>query len=150
MKISLEQARNLFLNKQLLINPNLPKGKDGTLKVIETLGYIQIDTINVIERSHHIVFFTRCPDYKQTFLHELLARDKKIFEYWAHAASFIAMKDYRFYLSTIEKKPKRGSWLSKWIKEHRNLIKKVKAQVIRDGPLSASDFSDEYVITQKF
>lgn len=142
LKITLNQAKNVFLKRQLLINLKLPKGKTGAFLTIEKLGYVQIDTINVIERSHHIVFFTRCPDYKQIYLHELQAKDKKIFEYWAHAASFIPMKDYRFYLRTIKRKPKEDSWLGKWIKEHRNLIKQVKTRVIKEGSLAASDFPD--------
>ncbi len=142
LQINPEQARNLFLKKQLLINPELPEGKAGALKAIENLGYVQIDTINVIERSHHIVFLTRCPDYNQKYLHELQAKDKKIFEYWAHAASFIPMKDYRFYISHMGRKPKKDSWLDKWIREHRSLIKMVKARVNNHGPLAASDFKD--------
>jgi uncharacterized protein YcaQ len=138
----LEQARCFYLQKQLLRNPQLPEKKAGIYEVIKKLGYVQIDTINVIERSHHIVLFTRCPDYKQKYLHVLHAQDKKIFEYWAHAASFIPMKDYRFYIRAIEKKPKEDSWLNRWINEHRGLIQKVRKRVERDGPLTASDFAD--------
>ena len=142
MKITLNQALNLFLKRQLLINPKLPKGKAGAFRVIENLSYVQIDTINVIERSHHIVFFTRCPDYMPIYLHQLQSKDKKIFEYWAHAASFIPMNDYRFYISAMKKKPEKDSWLDKWIKENRNLIKRVKTKVVKEGPLSSSDFRD--------
>ena len=142
MKITREQALNLFLKRQLLIDAKLQKGKTGILQTIEKLGYVQIDTINVIERSHHIVFFTRCPDYKKDYLHDLQAKDKKIFEYWAHAASFIPMKDYRFYLPAMKRKPKKGSWLDKWIKEHRTLIKKVKERIVKEGPLTANNFKD--------
>ncbi len=142
MKITAEQARSLFLRKQFLSHTRLPQGKPGVLRIIEKLGYVQIDTINVVERSHHLVFFTRCPDYKHQYLHALQAKDKKIFEYWAHAASFIPFKDYRYYLSTMERKPKKGSWLDTWIKKNRTLIKKVKTRVVREGPLAASDFED--------
>lgn len=142
LKISLKQAQHFSLQKQLLNNPKLPKGKAGVLRVIEKLGYVQIDTINVIERSHHIVLFTRLSDYKQKFLHELLAKEKEIFEYWAHAASFIPMKDYRFYLRAIERKPKKDSWFGKWIGKHHSLIRKVRQRVSRDGPLMTSDFTD--------
>jgi uncharacterized protein YcaQ len=142
MKIDSEQARHFFLQKQFLNNPSIPRGKAGVLSVIEKLGYVQIDTINVIERSHHIVLFTRCLDYKQEYLHLLQSQDKKIFEYWAHAASFIPMKDYRFYIRTIEKRPKQDSWHGKWIKENRSLIDKVRKRVEKEGPLSASDFGD--------
>lgn len=89
-----------MLKKQLLIDTKLPKGKKGVLEVIENLGYVQIDTINVIERAHHMVLFTRCPDYKTDYLHHLQAKDRKVFEYWAHCASIIHMDDYRFCLST--------------------------------------------------
>ncbi len=142
MKLSSEQARNLFLRKQLLSDGKLPRGKAGVLHVLDKLGYVQIDTINVVERSHHLVFFTRLPDYKHTHLHALHAKDQKVFEYWAHAASFIPMKDYRYYRATMQKKPKRGSWLDRWIKKNRVLIKKVRARVIKQGPLAASDFGD--------
>ena len=142
IKINLKQARNFCLKKQLFINPKLPKGKVGSLRTVEKLGYVQIDTINVVERSHHIVFYTRCPDYNQKFLHDLQSKDKKIFEYWAHAASFITLKDYRFYLRTIEKKPKKDSWHGEWIKNNRSLIKKVRERVAKEGPLAASDFGD--------
>jgi len=142
VQIDPELVRQFSLQKQLLNNSPLPKGKAGVLSVIEKLGYVQIDTINVIERSHHIVLFTRCLDYKQKYLHVLQAQDKKIFEYWAHAASFIPMKDYRFYIGAIEKKPKEDSWLGEWIKENHSLIKKVRKRMEREGPLTAGDFAD--------
>ncbi len=142
MKITAEQARSLFLRKQFLSHARLPQGKPGVLRTIEKLGYVQIDTINVVERSHHVVLFTRCPDYKHQYLHALQAKDKKIFEYWAHAASFISFKNYRYYLSTMKRKPKKGSWLDTWIKKNRTLIRKVKTRVVREGPLAASDFGD--------
>lgn len=142
IKVRVDQARNFVVQRQLLNNPELPIGKTGTLRVIDRLGYIQIDTINVVERSHHLVLYTRNPDYKHNHLHELQATDKKIFEYWAHAASFIPMKDYRFYLRAIEKKPKKKSWLATWICTHRRLIKKVKERIIKEGPLTSADFAD--------
>lgn len=142
IRIDLYKARAFVLKKQLLNTTRKLRGKQGVMEIIDTLGYTQIDTINVIERSHHLVLFTRCPDYKQQFLYDLQAKSKKIFEYWAHAASFIPMKDYRFYISTMKKKPKKDSWLDKWIKEHCSLIRKVKTRVNKHGPLAASDFPD--------
>jgi len=142
MKLTLEQSRNLSFRKQLLSDQKLPQGKAGVLHIIEKLGYVQIDTINVVERSHHLVFFTRLPDYKHLYLHALQGKDHKVFEYWAHAASFIPMKDYRYYRAAMKRKPKTGSWLDKWIKKNRVLIKGVKTRVVKEGPLAASDFGD--------
>lgn len=142
IRITIEQARCLNLKKQLFVNAKLPKGKRGAYSVIENLGYVQIDTISVIERSHHIVLYTRCPDYKRIYLYELQAKDKKIFEYWAHAASFIPMTDYRFYRLRMEQIPKKGSWIEKWIRENQTVMKRVRERILKEGPLSASNFED--------
>ncbi len=135
-------ARAFVLKKQLLNTTSKLSAKSGVMKTIDTLGYIQIDTINVIERSHHIVLFTRSSDYDRKFLHTLQAKEKKIFEYWAHAASFIPMSDYRFYIRKMREKPKEDSWFGMWIKKHRGILKKTKARIEKEGPLCASDFAD--------
>jgi uncharacterized protein YcaQ len=137
-----EKTRSFLLKRQLLSDSRLSEGKAGAFRVIDQLGYLQIDTINVVERSHHLVLWSRLAGYRQDHLHQLQARDKKIFEYWAHAASFIPMKDYRFYLPAIRRKPKPGSWIDKWTKKHPKLIKEVYNRIKQDGPLTPSDFSD--------
>ena len=142
LKLSRDKARRFSLKQQLLVDTEIAKGKRGALCVIERLGYIQIDTINVVDRSHHVVLHARLPDYKQDYLHELQARDKKIFEYWAHAASFVPIRDYRFYLPAIQRKPKPGSWADEWSKRSRRLIKSVLRRIEKDGPLTPSDFAD--------
>jgi uncharacterized protein YcaQ len=143
LTISPKQAREFFIQKQLLNSNKLPKDKTGTYTVIDQLGYVQIDTISVIERSHHLVLFTRNSDYRHNHLHDLQAKDKKIFEYWAHAASFVPMKDYRYYLPRMKSKHVYGSWISNWIKKNRKVLKIVKSRIEKDGALSASDFEDE-------
>lgn len=129
ISIGLSKARAFVVEKQLLNTTHKLKGKQGVMGIIDTLGYIQIDTINVIERSHHLVLLTRCSDYKQQFLYDLQAKDKRIFEYWAHAASFIPMKDFRYYIRKMKEKPKKDSWHDNWIKKYRNLLKKTKSRI---------------------
>ncbi|AMC35352.1 winged helix-turn-helix domain-containing protein [Janthinobacterium sp. B9-8] len=70
-------------------------GLAATLAAIEHLGYVQIDTISMIERAHHHVLWSRVPDYQPGFLNQLL-ENRQIFEYWFHAASYLPMRDYRF------------------------------------------------------
>ena len=70
--ISRQIARRLLLNCQGLGRPwKLPKGKEGAAQALERLGYIQIDTISVVERAHHHIFWTRCPDYQPAMLDAL-------------------------------------------------------------------------------
>lgn len=76
------------------------KGMDGTLQAIEHLGYVQIDTISVVERAHHHILWSRVPDYDLSHLNNLV-RERQIFEYWYHAASYLPMKDYRYALPTM-------------------------------------------------
>lgn len=140
--ISPARTRAFFLEKQLLTVSRPLSGKAGAFKIIDTLGYVQIDTINVIDRSHHIVLFSRCPDYRHEYLDELLARDKKIFEYWAHMASYVPIKDYRYYIRRMKEPPKKGSWLYTWLKSNERLMKQVKMKIKKEGALSAGDFAD--------
>jgi len=143
VKLSRQQAKNLHWNKQLLAGGRRPKGKAGVRSAVERLGYVQIDTISVIERSHHVVLFTRCPDYRPRYLDELLWPDQMVFEYWAHAASYIPMTDYRYYLPAIRRKPKPGSWTEKWSRGNQAVLKKVRRRIERKGPLAAADFPDD-------
>jgi len=136
--ISLQQAKNLILHKQLLDSSIPLSGKDGTYQAIEHLGYVQIDTIHIVERSHHVVLNTRVDGYRQEYLHQLQKNDKKIFEYWAHAASYLPMKDYRYYVSHMQ--GKRSKAISSWIRGKKQIIDLVKKRVTEEGPLSGSDF----------
>lgn len=88
--------KNLALFRQGLGAPGLwGEGLSGTLQVIEHLGYVQIDTISVVERAHHHILWSRVPDYDLNHLNALV-REKQIFEYWHHAASYLPMRDYRY------------------------------------------------------
>ncbi|WP_047391786.1 winged helix-turn-helix domain-containing protein [Chitinibacter sp. ZOR0017] len=88
--------RQLALSAQGLSSPNqFGTGLAGTQAAIEHLGYVQIDTIAVIERAHHHVLWTRVADYSPQWLNQLVASGQ-IFEYWFHAAAYLPMRDYRF------------------------------------------------------
>lgn len=94
------------LKKLTLFNQGLgkispfAKGVDGTLQAIEHLGYVQIDTISVVERAHHHILWSRVSDYDLSHLNNLV-RKRQIFEYWYHAASYLPMKDYRYALPAM-------------------------------------------------
>ncbi|MEO3702305.1 winged helix-turn-helix domain-containing protein [Acinetobacter ursingii] len=53
--------------------------------------------LSIVERAHHHTLWTRIPDYKTQYLDELV-HERKVFEYWFHAASYLPMKDFRFVL----------------------------------------------------
>ena len=66
---------------------------------MEHLGYVQIDTINVIERCHHHILYSRIPNYRRADLRQAQSVDKSVFEYWTHALSYVPAKDFRFFIA---------------------------------------------------
>lgn len=129
--ISLKEARQLILASQRLTGPALKP-----IQIIEHLGYVQIDTISVIERAHHHTFWVRNPKYKPTDLDELVS-SRKVFEYWSHAASFLPMKDYRYTLPMKINFRKNG-WLPKDIKLMDYILRRIRSE----GPLRSKDFKN--------
>ena len=142
ISISRALARRLALEAQLLDGSGaLPAGKEGVAGAIEALGYVQIDTISVVERAHHQTLWTRRPDYDPSMLHELHAVDRRIFEYWAHAASYIPMSDYRFYLPRMrEFVDPQSRWNKERVRRCGHLMEPVLQRIRAEGPLSSKDF----------
>ena len=143
IKLSLSQARRLAIKSQLLDgSKKLKQGKEGIAQVIDHLGYIQVDTIAVIERAHHHTLWTRIPSYRPEMLAELQAKDRKVFEYWGHAASYLPMKDYRFYLLKMKTMLKENPRWQRWADNNQELLNHVLKRIQTEGPLGASDFAD--------
>jgi len=136
--LSIKQARKLVLLSQRLLSAQ-QKGSalSATLEAIEHLGYIQIDTISVIERAHHHTLWNRNVRYARAHLDQLLSK-KSIFEYWAHAAAYLPMKDYQFTLP--RKLAFRSGEQNHWYKRDKTLIQSVLARITQEGPLMAKDF----------
>lgn len=140
-KLSIDQARRIAIRSQLLRNSNPLAGKEAVTSIIEHLGYVQIDTIAVVERAHHHTLWVRCPDYQPSFLHDLVAKDRRVFEYWAHAIAFLPMSDYRFYIPRMERhRTSERAWLSQWKQEHGHVLDQVLNRIHVEGALSSSDF----------
>jgi uncharacterized protein YcaQ len=119
----------------------LPKGKEGVARTIEALGYVQIDTISVVERAHHHTLWTRRPDYDHEMLHELQAKDRRVFEYWGHAASYLPMSDYRFYIPQMRQfENPKSSWMRRRLEKHGHMMGAVLDRIRAEGPLCSKDF----------
>ncbi len=138
--LSRTDARRLLVAAQgLHSNWKLSGGAEGAAEVVERLGYVQIDTIAVIERAHHHVIWTRFPGYEAAHLDDLLSRDRRVFEYWAHAAAYLPMRDYRYYIPKIKYYAEQHR-ARHWLAENRTLAKKVLARIAAEGPLGTADF----------
>lgn len=134
--ISKEQAQGLALSKQGLLKTTFGKGLKGTLKTVDTLGYVQIDTLAVIARAHHHTLWSRIPDYKETYLEQLL-ENRFVFEYWSHAASYLPISDYRF---SLPRKEAYSKGKSHWFEQDKKIKKFVLDRIKAEGPLQSKHF----------
>ncbi len=136
--LSIQQARKLVLLSQR-VPPLKQTGSAiaATLSAIEHLGYVQIDTISAIQRAHHHTLWNRNPRYKSSHLEQLTA-DKKVFEYWSHAAAYLPMRDFRY--SLPRKQAIANGTQKHWYAPDKRLMKSVLQRITTEGPLMAKDF----------
>ena len=114
-------------------------GVAAVAKAVEHLGYVQIDTISVVERAHHHVLWSRIPGYQPDALYQLVA-SKKIFEYWFHAAAYLPIRDFRYALPRMHAiKSGEKHWFDNI---NKRLLRDVYRRIESEGPLRARDFAD--------
>jgi uncharacterized protein YcaQ len=137
--LSRSDARKIILHAAgLSKRAQFGRGKEAVYKVIDHMGWIQVDTNYVVERAHHHQLASRVPGYRTEWLSELQA-EGKIFEFWTSDAAFLPMKDFRFSLPVKEafvakRKPMTPAEL--------NLMNRILDRISREGPLMAKDFED--------
>jgi uncharacterized protein len=139
------QARRIWLHAQRLDSAApFGDGPAATAAAVEHLGYVQIDTINVIERSHHHILFTRIPGYRRADLRQAQSVDKTVFEYWTHALSYVPTRDLRFFLA--EMKRHRREPHSRFSSVKPADLRKVLRLIRKDGALTIRDIDDDVLV----
>lgn len=136
-KTDLQRLRRLALQAQGLLQAK-PFGRSisGAHKAIGHMGYVQLDTISVIQRAHHHVLQARVPGFQPGMAERLLIRGD-IFEYWSHAAAFLPMADFRF---SLPYKHAIKSGQTHWFKDpDQQLMQDLLTRIRMDGPLRARD-----------
>lgn len=114
-------------------------GQQGTLRAIQHLGYVQIDTLAVVARAHHHTLWTRVHAYQEAHL-EALVQARQVFEYWAHAAAFLPMRDYRF---SLPRKQTFRDGRAHWFQKDKMLMDYVRDRITAEGPLQARHFVND-------
>jgi uncharacterized protein YcaQ len=143
--ISQSRARHLWIAAQRL-NTQAPfgVGPAATSAAISHLGYVQIDTINVIERCHHHILFSRIPLYRRGDLVQNQSSDKSIFEYWTHALSYVPTADLPFFVPAMKRYRETPSrWFGSVTPDE---VRKMLARLRKEGPLSIRDIGDDELV----
>lgn len=115
-------------------------GEDAVASAINHLGYLQIDTISVVSRAHHHTLWNRIADYDTPLLDTAIS-DRTVFEYWAHAAAYLPMRDYRF--AQVRMRDMREG-KSRWVRsKDTRLMRRVLKRIKTEGPLRSRDFESK-------
>ena len=139
LRISNRDARRLWLAGQGLAAT--PTGKLDLDGLIKTLGFVQLDTIQVVSRAHHHILWSRNQNYREPMLGRHLARDRKVFEHFTHDASVIPIDFYPMWqrqFRRLEAKVRKWEW-------HRGMLdtdgrNAIKDRIRTEGPLCTKAF----------
>ncbi|TWA94361.1 winged helix-turn-helix domain-containing protein [Bradyrhizobium stylosanthis] len=146
LPLSTNKARQIWLRAQRL-DERTPfgEGAQAVADAVSHLGYVQIDTINVIERCHHHILFSRIPSYRRADLRQAQSADRSVFEYWTHALSYVPAGDFRFFLPAMREHKREGH---KWYASVKPADTRKVMRLLRAGPLTIRDIEDD-VLTEK-
>jgi uncharacterized protein len=139
-------ARRLAITCQRLAGPPPAADRDGILDLLRQLGCLQLDPTNVVAPSHRLVLWSRLGAYDAAALDALRWEQRRLFEYWAHAASIVLTEDYPIHYRTMRDYARGDSaWsrrFQKWITDNAALKRHVLTELRRHGPLPARAFED--------
>ncbi|MEM7329208.1 MAG: crosslink repair DNA glycosylase YcaQ family protein [Pseudomonadota bacterium] len=139
LKISNRDARRLWLSGQGLAQT--PTGVLDLEAIIHRLGFVQLDTIQVIARAHHHILWSRNQNYREPMLNRHMAEHRKVFEHFTHDASVLPMEFYPMWqrqFRRLESKVRKWEW-------HRGMLdangrNAIKDRIRDEGPLCTKAF----------
>jgi len=139
-------ARAIWLHAQRLdTDAPFGSGPGATPRAVRHLGYVQIDTIHVIERCHHHILYTRIPDYRPEHLDQAQAVERSVFEYWTHALAYLPVDDFRYYVRDMRRgaRTQGGRWFASVAPSD---LRRVLARIRRSGALTIRDIDDDVLV----
>ena len=138
--VPLRAVTALFLERQHLSRPRAARVTPRRLgRLVEDVGGLQLDSINVLERAHYLTLWSRFGPYDRAWLDRQVYRRRLLFEYWAHAACLVpasmlpwwrrAMLDYRIH---------HTGWSG--LQRNSKVLARVRAAITANGPMAHGDF----------
>lgn len=142
-RFPLRAAAALFLERQWL---DRPRGRRLTARSLrgfaESTGGIQLDSINVVDRAHHLTLWSRFGPYRREALRRLIEKERVLFEYWAHAACLVSTADFPAWRRMMLDYRIRHKGWERFLRKHRRTIAAVERAIRTRGPLGNADFAD--------
>ncbi|THD58832.1 winged helix-turn-helix domain-containing protein [Phenylobacterium sp.] len=144
-RLTVGEARRIALAAQGFAAPRPagPIARRKLVKLVERLGVVQIDSVNVVSRTHYLPAFSRLGAYPREMLEAVAwAKKRPLFEYWAHEASLLPLASQPLFRWRMEDAHEgRGTWkgVARFLRERRDFVDKVLDEIATRGPLAASD-----------
>ena len=145
--VSIGEARRAAIAAQQFIGAaGAPRSVRAVTEVVRRLGVVQIDSVNVLVRSHYLPVFSRRGAYSTTLLERAAYDDKQrsLFEYWGHEASLLPIEMYPLFRWRMDD-ARRGlrTWgrLRRYATSHQALVAAALEQIRERGPLGASELN---------
>jgi uncharacterized protein len=143
-------ARRLAITRQQLAGPRPSPDAAGLLAVTREIGCLQLDPTSKVARSHLLVLWSRVGGYDPAQLDHLLWTERRLFEYWAHAASIVLTEDYPIHSYWMRQRAgvdsKWSRWARDWMEANHALRDHILGELAARGPLRASQFEDRAVV----
>ncbi|MEM6545156.1 MAG: crosslink repair DNA glycosylase YcaQ family protein [Pseudomonadota bacterium] len=144
LRIPNRQARRLLLAAQGL--NKTPTGAIDLKQMIERLGFVQLDSIQVVARAHHHILWSRNQNYREPMLDRHMADERQVFEHFTHDASVIPIDFYPMWQRQFRRlEEKVQSWGWDRAKSAGVDLRSIKRRIRQEGPLSTKDFSTKLV-----
>ncbi|TKD35000.1 MAG: winged helix-turn-helix domain-containing protein [Mesorhizobium sp.] len=143
-KISLAMARRIALAAQGFADPrpNSTPDRRHLARVLGRTGLLQIDSVSAVVRAHYMPLYSRLGPYPLALLdNAAVTRKRKVFEYWAHEASFLPVETYplmRWRMERAARGEEMYNGLAKWGRERATYIEDIYREVVQRGPIAAS------------
>ena len=147
LEISNRAARHIFLDRHALsTRPKGPVNEADVHTLIHKLGFVQLDSVNAVERAHHMILFSRQSGYQREMLATLHHDNHKLFEHWTHDASLIPMDFYPHWhhrFAAAKSRLDHPRWASRIGADADKVITRVRRHIRKNGPTMARDFEDK-------
>lgn len=143
--LSNASARAIFLSAHGLTAPPTGKAHGPHLsKLIDDLGFVQVDSINTVERAHHMILWSRRQTYRPPALKRLLEEDRALFEHWTHDASVVPMPLFPYWKHRFRRDEERlhHNW-RKWFRDgYEDQFDTILNRIAKDGPVSSAEVGE--------
>jgi len=141
LRLSGDQARRVLVAVQGLDRrTSRQPRKADVLDAIRRMRVLQIDTIHVVARSPYLVLWSRLGPIRPEWLDELL-EETRLFEYWAHEASFVPIEDFGLLRHRMIDPGGMGwKYSHEWIEENGEVVEHVLESIRKNGPMRSADF----------